>query len=691
LNAFSNSVIKHKRLVTVFFAVLAIVCLFLSQGVTVNYNVSSYLPADANSTVALEVMSAEFTQAMANARVMVKNVTLAEALDYKARLAAIDGVSNVTWLDDVLDLKRPIEIADPATVETYYKDNSALISVTVRRGEEARIMNEIYDLIGEDGAVAGDAVYRYSGQSMAGRESMNATFVAIPVILVILLLATGSWLEPLLFLAAIGVAVFMNMGTNLLLGEVSFVTSSVSPILQLAVSLDYAIFLLSSFADYREKTDDVTEAMRLAMRRSLSTVSASALTTFFGFTALCFMEFGIGPDLGINLAKGIILSFVSVMIFLPALTLCCYKLIDKTKHKPILPKFEHIGKFFVKLRVPALILAVLAVVPSFLAQNSIDFAYGTGGYAPGTRSYTDQYAMRDTFGSSMPLVLLVPRGDVAREAALSRELRELPHVTGVLSYAVTVGQTIPTEYVDEEIVAQFYSENYARLIVSTDTEEEGAVAFAVVEAVRDTAAGYYDTVYAVGESVSLYDVMRTVRKDNVLVNWLAILAIAIVLLLTFRSATLPIILVLTIEISIWINISVAYFTGSRLFYIGYLIISTVQLGATVDYAILFTDHYKQLRRVCGRREALQKTYGETFKSILISTATLALAGGTLWLTSSNPVVKTLGMLLARGTALSMLMVCCVLPALLFLLDKLVRVTTLKADFHRELIKKEKAQ
>jgi predicted RND superfamily exporter protein len=452
----------------------------------------------------------------------------------------------------------------------------------------------------------------------------------------------------------------------------------------MAVSLDYAIFLLHSFENYRKKTDDVKEAMQLAMRRAFPAIIASAATTLFGFLALMFMKFGIGADLGLNLVKGILLSFISVMVFLPALTLFCYKWIDRTRHKEIIPSFKHIGKYIIKLKIPALVLIAIIILPSFLAQSKTDFLYGTGSISSNSRSGQDEIKISDKFGTSTAIVLLVPKGEAAKEQLLCEELQKLEHVNQVISYTSMVDATIPEDFLDTTITNQFYSENYCRIILYTDTKEEGDIAFTLVEQVQSSAKEYYgDTVYSCGQSVTLYDMKNVVSADTSKVNFIAILAIALVLLFTFRSISIPILLLITIETAIWINLSTPYFLGNSLCYIGYLVINTVQLGATVDYAILLTDHYKLNRQHTTKKEAIKTTLGETFHSILISAVILSSAGFCLGLTSSNPIVSELGMLLGRGTLLSMAMVVCVLPQLLLLFDPVVKKTTLHANFYKE--------
>ncbi|MCM3442230.1 MMPL family transporter [Metabacillus halosaccharovorans] len=663
--------------------VLTIICSLATLTVSVNYDMTDYLPEDAQSTKAMNIMEQEFEGSVPSNRVMINDVTIQEALAFKKELAAIDGVSDVTWLDDAIDIKAPLEMADKEVVETYYKDEKALFSFSIRDGDEVAITDEIYELIGEDNAMAGESLNTATQQKMAGTESMYAAALLVPIIIIILVVSTTSWVEPVLFLTAIGVSILINMGTNMFLGEVSFVTQSVAPILQLAVSLDYAIFLLHSFSDYRRKTADPQEAMQLAMKKSFSAITASASTTFFGFIALSFMNFEIGSDLGINLVKGILLSFISVMVFLPALTLVFYKWIDKTQHKPLLPSIKNKGNALVKMKIPSLLIVLLLIVPAYLAQSQTNFIYGVGDQPEDTRVGSDIVKIKEQFGESTPLVLLVPRGDIAKEDELVQELENIEHVSSVLAYVNTVSSAIPPEYLDPSVTEQFYSENYSRLILQTETKNEGEEAFKLIEQVNSKAKQYYDEVYSVGESVTLYDIKNTVQKDNTLVNFLTIITIAIVLIVTFKSISIPIVLLLTIQTSVWINLSVPYFTDSALVYVGYLLISIIQLAATVDYAILLTDAYKEYREEMTALEAMKKTLDEKIFSIGISGVILSSVGFILWITSSNPIVSSIGLLLGRGALLAFIMVVIFLPAMFIVFDKLIAKTTLKAHFYKE--------
>ena len=665
-----DGIIARRKAVVAAFLTVAVVCAAMIPFVGVNYDMVDYLPDEAQSTTAVSIMNDEFAQAVPNANVLVHDVGIAQALALKHKIAEVEGVEGVMWLDDVVDVTVPLEMADASTVETYYRDGAALFQVTVAEGSESTAVPALRALVDEAGpgnAVSGEAADTAQTTASTSKEAGGAALILVPVIILLLVLSTTSWIEPLLFIAAIGVSILINMGTNIVLGQVSFITFSVSPILQLAVSLDYAIFLLHAFAAERQRTPNVERAMALAMRRSLSTIAASAVTTLFGFAALAFMQFQIGADLGINLVKGIVFSFFTVMVFLPAVTLSLYKLIDKTRHRPLMPSFKNVGKVLSKVRVPALVLGLALVGPAFLGQSHTVFTYQNSEPDPNLRAGADTLMIQDEFGQQNAVVVLVPRGDVAAEAALSRDLAEVDHVTDVISYASTVGAAIPQGFLDQSVIDQFYSPNYARIIAYTSTDVESDEAFSTVEAVQQAAARHYDTYYTAGQSANLYDMKNIVAVDNVV-------------LVTFRSLTLPLVLLLTIESGIWINLSIPYFMGESVNFIGYLVINTVQLGATIDYGILLTTHYLRHRRRVPARKAAHLALGETFPSLLVSAGILATAGFALGFSSSMSAVSSLGFLLARGALLSLTLVTCFLPALLVLLDRVIRRTTWHANF-----------
>lgn len=677
----ANFIVNQRKLIIVVFVVLSLVCAPLLLLINVNYNIIDYLPQSSQSTVALTVMDKEFDDAVPNTKVMINDVSLPEALEYKKEIVKIQGVSSVLWLDDVVDITKPLEFADKAMVEQYYKDGTALFTLAIRGGDEHEAITALQDLVGPDNAVGGESASLTAMQDAAVSEVLGAFYIIIPAIIIILALSTSSWLEPLLLLLSIGVAIVLNMGTNALLKDVSFITSSVSPILQLAVSLDYAIFLLHSFADYRKQYKDPNVAMKHAIMTSFSTVSSSAITSLFGFIALAFMGFLVGADLGINLAKGIIFSFLSAMLFLPSVTLGVYKLLERTKHRPLLPSFENIHRYISKAAIPLAVVVILIVVPSFLGQSRTDFLYGSDSAGAGTRAQADNARIDEKFGESNLVVMLVPRGDVVTEKQLGDSLLKLDHVTSVVSYAQVVGVEVPPEILDAAITGQLYSNNYARFLVYVDLPSEGDLTFSTIEKIRAVASEYYgDAAYSLGRSANLYDMKDVVHSDNLRVNIIAVVSIFLVLVLVFRSLMLPLILTLTIEAAIWINLAIPYFAGIPINYIGYLVLNVVQLVATVDYAILLTNTYRRYRKTMLKGEAVSRALGTTFKSIIVSASILSICGFALYYTSTNPIVCDIGVMLGRGTLLSFVLVVCVLPLMLRVFDPLIKKLTWKSGF-----------
>ena len=678
---------KYKKLILITFIILGAVSGLMMTGVSINYDMTDYLPRDTQSTEAINLMESEFAGDLPNARILLREVTLLEALEYKEAFMNINGVRSVEWLDDLFGrdilLSTPLEFLSESITENYYLDQKALMNITLERGKESPAVREIRELIGEENAVAGHAVNTAETQEMALSEVLNALTILLPVILIILFLATSSWIEPLLYFITIGIAVLINMGTNLFIGEISFITQTVSPVLQLAVSLDYAIFLMHTYNDKRQNHEP-REAMVRSLKIVLPTISASAATTIVGFSALVFMRFGIGSDLGLNLVKGISLSFLAVILFLPALTLISNRMIEKTSHRNFFPEFHKVGRGIVKFRLLFLIIALLIIIPSYLAQSEIDFLYGIGDVAEGTRAGDDMERINNEFGTTNPLVLMIPKSEPGREVEFTHELSTIPHITGVVSYVTVVGAEIPREFAPKEVTDQFYSENYSRIILYLDLPAEGDRTFQVVNRILVQADKFFNTFYLAGESASLLDMKEVIEADTRVVNLIAILGIFLVILVTIKSFTIPLILVLTIESAIWINLSFPYYTNSPLSYVGYLIISTIQLGATVDYAILLTNNYMIDRKCLPKNKAMVKALSENIVAILTSAGILSLSGFILGATSTNPIISELGTLLGRGAFLSFAMVVLVLPALFILCDGAIDKTTLKSSFHRSL-------
>lgn len=666
-------IVRHRKRIIAIFLILLAVCAVCYQFVAVDYDMNDYLPPESASTQALDKMEQEYDEGIPNARVMVQDVSIAQALEYKEKLLAVSGVTDVTWLDDAASITVPLETLDADTVETYYKDGNALFSVTIDEGKHIDAVNDIRDIIGDDNAMTGSAVTTAVATTSTVNEIAIIAVIGVAFALLVLMLTTTSFAEAVLVLVGLGIAVIINAGSNLIFGEISFVTNAAGNILQLAVSLDYSVFLLHRFAECRQTTADTQEAMVQAMSMSTTSILSSGLTTVIGFLALCLMQFQIGPDLGLALAKGVAISLITVFTFMPALILSTYKLIDKTKHRSFMPSFRGFGRFVSNIMMPMVIVFAILIVPCYLGSNANSFYYGASHiFGSDTQLGADTETIEDAFGKRDTYVLMIPKDSTATQAELSEALHDIPQVKNILSYVDTVGVTIPEQYLDSGTLAKLNSENYTRMVLTVDAEYEGDETFSLVEKVRDTAEQYYPgTWYLAGEGVSTYDLMNTVTTDMVKVNLVAIGAVFLILLITMKSLILPIILVLSIETAIWINLSIPYFSGQAIFYIAYLIISSIQLGATVDYAILFTDRYKEMRQMYDKKEAIIQTISAVSVSVLTSASVLTVVGFLLGIFSTHGLLSQLGYFLGKGTLCSLVIVLFVLPGLLYLFDKLI--------------------
>ncbi len=693
MKKFYTGVVKCRKAIMVLFIAAAITGLFLSRLVSVNYDITDYLPPDSPSTVALDVMGEEFDGGIPNARVMIRDVSVVQALEYKEKLKQIDGVQEVTWLDDVVDVREPLETQETDTMEAYYKDGTALFTVTVDEEKRLEAVEAMRELVGENGALTGNAVSTATATADTVVEISRIVVVAVLFVLLVLILTTNSWVEPLIVLGGLGVAILINNGSNLIFGEISFVTNAAGSILQLAVSLDYSVFLIHRFEECRQTNPNVEEAMVDALCKSTGSILSSGLTTVIGFVALCLMRFLLGPDLGLALAKGVALSLITVFIFMPALILSLHKLMDKTRHKDFMPSFRGFGRLVQKMMLPLVCVFLVLVVPSYLASNSNSYYYGSSHmFNEETRMGKDIAQVEAVFGQSDSYVLLVPAGQTALEKELSDELHTLPEITGIISYVDMAGSEIPTEFLDADTLAQLQSDNYSRMVLSVDADYEGEETFRLVEQIREIAEKYYPgTYYLAGEGVSSYDLMNTVTADMVKVNAIAIGAVLVVLLILQKSIVLPVILVLCIETAIWINLSIPYFKGDIVFYIAYLIISSIQLGATVDYAILFSDRYREARLTYSKKDAIVETISAVMVSVLTSGSVLTVVGFLLGKMSSNGLLAQLGMFLGVGAICSLVIVLFVLPGFLYLLDGLFIKKSAKEHKSRAHAKKHDVQ
>lgn len=689
LKKMAHFIVQRGRIIEKFFIAVTILCAVCYPFVGVNYDLSKYLPDFAPTKQALDVMEKEFGYP-GMARIMVKDVTLPEARTIRQRISRVDGVDLVVGPDLAANVYSTDAFIKNSLTDRFYKDGNAVYQIIFEDGDSDasthKAIDEIYGIVGKDrGCFAGSAVSSKERQESITREIAMAIGMAVVIIWLILTLTTTSWFEPFLFILVMAVAIVLNMGSNLLFGRISFFTFSTAAILQLAVSMDYSIFLLHTYTAIKQSGVDSRPAMEAAIEKSCSSILASGVTTIVGFLVIALMKFTIGKDVGFVLTKGIICSLVTVLFLMPTLILRFDKKIEKTAHRSFLPPLDGLGKLMYRIRIPVLAVAALCAVPCYFGQSMNYFYYGDDalGSGPGTRVYEDSRAIEDVFGKSNVVIAMVPNGNVIKERRLTEELEDQEFIDYALSMAGTLPQGIPESFLPESVTKQLRTGSYARILISMETREESSYSFQCSERLTDIVKEYYpEDSYVIGMTPTTIDIRDILTDDYNRVSIISLAGVALVVMLTFHSVMVPILVIIPIEVAIYLNMTIPYIIGDSMVYIGYIIVSCLQLGATIDYSILMTNNYMEFRETMESREAAVTAIAKSAISILTSGGILTVVGYLLYFTSSIQAISQVGRLVGRGALLSMILVLSLLPALLAAFDKPIRRQQQRAEKRR---------
>lgn len=679
LKKMAHFIVQRGRIIEKFFIAMTILCAVCYPFVGVNYDLSKYLPDFAPTKQALDVMEQEFGYP-GMARIMVKDVTLPEARTIRQRISRVDGVDLVVGPDLAANVYSTDAFIKNSLTDRFYKDGNAVYQIIFEDGDSDasthKAINEIYGIVGKDrGCFAGSAVSSKERQESITREIAMAIGMAVVIIWLILTLTTTSWFEPFLFILVMAVAIVLNMGSNIMFGRISFFTFSTAAILQLAVSMDYSIFLLHTYTAIKQSGVDSRPAMEAAIEKSCSSILASGATTIVGFLVIALMKFTIGRDVGFVLTKGIVCSLVTVLFLMPTLILRFDKKIEKTAHRSFLPPLDGLGKLMYRIRIPVLAAAAFCAVPCYFGQSMNYFYYGDDalGSGPGTRVYEDSRAIEDVFGKSNVIIAMVPNGNVIKERRLTDELEDQEFIDYALSMAGTLPQGIPESFLPESVTKQLRTGSYARILISMETREESSYSFQCSEKLTEIVKKYYpEDSYVIGMTPTTIDIRDILTDDYNRVSIISLAGVALVVMLTFHSVMVPVLVIIPIEVAIYLNMTIPYIIGDSMVYIGYIIVSCLQLGATIDYSILMTNNYMEFRETMGSRDAAVTAIAKSAISILTSGGILTVVGYLLYFTSSIQAISQVGRLVGRGALLSMILVLSLLPALLAAFDKPIR-------------------
>lgn len=675
-------IVKNRNKIGIIFIVATVISILLIPSVKINYNLSEYISDTERAKRGMNIVEEEFAM-QGFARVMINDVSLVEAKEYKNQIEKVDGVDMVVWLDDSIDIYRPLDFISEDVLRDYYNDGSAIFEIMFDEDDysskTSKAIDEINKIVPEGSNIIGSAVDTKSAADTVQSEVSKVMCILIPVVIIILILTTDSYFSPILFMIVIGTSIFLNMGSNVIFKHVSFLTYSIVAALQLAVSMDYSVFMLHEFESH--KGEDLEKAMMETVKKSCLSIFSSALTTIAGFLALCFMGFTIGADMGLVFAKGIVLTLFTVILFMPCLILKFYPLIEKTRHKSFMPDFEKFAKYTAKISYLLIAIVLIITIPSYVAQKQNIFLYGSSSFGggEGTKVYEDEKKINSKFDRSNPMIVLVPTGDYVSEKALVKEIEDMESVKKVQSLANLVSEGIPDSFVPIDKYQKFRTDKYSRLVIYTKTSSESDLAFETSRKIEELTKKYYGDNYEITGTVPItLNIKDVVNADYTRVNIFSILAVMVILLFTFKSFILPILLTLVIESGIFINMAIPYYTGKEMMFLGYLIVSTIELGATIDYAILMTNNYLNARKENDKKTASRIAVNKSIPSILTSGGILVCAAFLLKWCSSIKAVSEMGGLIGRGALISMFLVIFFLPHILSLFDKAIEETKFRS-------------
>ena len=650
----------------------------------INYDMLTYLPGDIDTVVGQDILMDEFGKG-AFSFVIIEGMDPKDVSSLREDISHVDHVDTVLWYDDFADVSVPMEILPSKLYDAFNSGDSTMLAIffdtSTSSDDTMEAITAIRSIAGKQCFVSGMSAMVTDLKDLCEKEEPIYVGIAVALACVAMMIFMDNWITPFVFLMSIGMAILLNMGTNYFLGEISYLTKALSAVLQLAVTMDYSIFLWHSYEEQKSMYEDNKEAMAVAINNTLTSVVGSSITTVAGFIALCFMSYTLGLDLGIVMAKGVILGVIGCVTTLPSMILVLDKLLQKTSHKSLLPDMGKVASGITKVFPVFLILFLGLVLPSYLSYKATnnEVYYDLGETLPEDMAYVVANSkLQEDFGVGATHMVLVST-DVS-DTDVRAMIHEMENVEGIkyaLGLESVVGPLVPEEMLPESVKEVLKSDDWELLLVNSEYKTATDEVNAQINELNTILKKYDSKGMLIGEAPCTKDLIETTDEDFKVVNTVSIVAIFVIIALVEKSITLPLILVAVIELSIFINLGLAHLTGTSLPFIAPICISTIQLGATVDYAILMTTRYKQ-ERYEGRdkREAVTNALKVSIPSIIVSAMGLFSATFGVALYSDVDIISSLCDLMARGAIVSMFAVILFLPAMFLLFDKMICVTSI---------------
>lgn len=681
---FGKWVVKCRIPILILAVVLLVPSLIGMIATRINYDMLTYLPGDIDTVVGQDILMDEFGKG-AFSFVIMEGMDPEDVSSLREDISHVDHVDTVLWYDDFADVSVPMEMLPSKLYDAFNSGDSTMLAIffdtSTSSDDTMKAISEIRSIAGKQCFVSGMSAMVTDLKDLCEKEEPIYVGIAVALACVAMMLFMDNWITPFVFLISIGMAILLNMGTNYFLGEISYLTKALSAVLQLAVTMDYSIFLWHSYEEQKSMYEDNKEAMAYAINNTLTSVVGSSITTVAGFIALCFMSYTLGLDLGIVMAKGVILGVIGCVTTLPSMILILDKVLQKTSHKSLLPDMGKVASGITKVFPVFLILFLVLVVPSYWSykETNNEVYYDLGETLPEDMAYVVANSkLQEDFGVGATHMVLVstdvPDTDVR---AMIHEMEDVDGVKYALGLESVVGPLVPEEMLPESVKEVLKSDDWELLLVNSEYKTATDEVNAQINELNTILKKYDSKGMLIGEAPCTKDLIETTDQDFKVVNAVSIVAIFVIIALVEKSITLPLILVAVIELSIFINLGLAHLTGTSLPFIAPICISTIQLGATVDYAILMTTRYKQERyEGRGKREAVTNALKVSIPSIIVSAMGLFSATFGVALYSDVDIISSLCDLMARGAIVSMFAVILFLPAMFLLFDKIICVTSI---------------
>ena len=681
---FGKAVVKARVPIVIVSLLLAALSVLGMLGTRINYDMLTYLPKDMETSVGQQVLLDDFGKG-AFSFVLVEDMPDKDVSALKEKLAQVDHVESVIWYDSFADISVPKELLPDELYNAFNSGDTTMLAVffdtSTSADETMEAISDIRSIAGKQCFISGMSALVTDLKELCEKEEPIYVAIAVVLACAAMMLLLDGWLVPFVFLACIGISILINLGTNYFMGEISYITKALSAVLQLAVTMDYSIFLWHSYNEQRETHDDPREAMAVAIHETLTSVVGSSVTTVAGFIALCFMSFTLGSDLGIVMAKGVVFGVIGCVTTLPALILLLNKPLQRTRHKSLIPRMDRLSGFICKRFWVFLVIFALLIAPAYYgySKTNDEVYYDMGQCLPEDLPFVKaNEKLSEDFNVSSTLMLLVDADTPAKQVKeMAGEMEKVDGVAYVLGLDSLLGDRIPEEMIPDSVKNTLQSDNWKLLLVNSEYHAASDAVNRQIDTLNGILKRYDPDGMLIGEAPCMKDMIETTDHDFDVVNAVSIVAIFLIILLVEKSLTLPFILIAVIELAIFINLGLPHYLGQSLPFIAPICISTIQLGATVDYAILMTTRYKSERKKgADKRTAVNTALTASIPSILVSGLGLFAATFGVAVYSDIDIISSMCMLMARGAIVSMLCVIFFLPALLLLCDRIVCATTL---------------